>query len=261
MGADGGVGPAALVARTTGLIQQNPMRAKDMKTAMKTPLFALIALLTMAACSEKTAGDAGTPSPAKPAAAVATPPPPDAAHGVSQPTAPPAAPLVEPSPAAGTEPTASFEFSFTSTNPGGKEGEDPRILRWEDGPCGVTPVARVSQIPLNDPALLPDYVVEFDDSGKEIKRWGKPYEAEVVGLEGDLLRFRTYSGRPHAFWTDLQGRIGTIAGDAAKIPDLDAPTFDCPTLPTFADSDYTYCSKVTDTTGRVRKLAWDAPCT
>jgi hypothetical protein len=228
-----------------------------MEAKMKTSPFALIALLALVACSEKNVGDAATPSPSKPAAAVATPTPPDAGHGVPQ----PATPLPAPSPTANAEPAATFEFAFTSTHPDGKEGDDPRILRWEDGPCGGTPIARVSRMPLNDAALLPDDVVEFDDSGKELKRWGKPYEAEVVGLEGDLLRFRTNSDRPRAFWTDLQGRIGTIAGDAAKIPDLDAPTFDCPTLPTFADSDYTYCSKVTDTAGRARKLAWEAPCT
>lgn len=227
------------------------MKAKMMKTSP----FALIALLALAACSEKNVGDAATPSSSKPAAAVTTTSPPDAAHGVPQPATP------VPEPVASAEPAASFEFAFTSTHPEGKEGDDPRILRWEDGPCGGTPIARVSQMPLSDPALLPDDVVEFDDSGKELKRWGKPYEAEVVGLEGDLLRFRTNSDRPRAFWTDLQGRIGTIAGDAANIPDLDAPTFDCPTLPTFADSDYTYCSKVTDTAGRIRKLAWEAPCT
>lgn len=235
------------------------MKADGMKTAMKTSLFALIAALAMASCSEKTAGDTATPSPSKPAAAVATPTPPDAAHGIPQPAAP--APAPEPSPAASGEQAATFEFAFTSTHPDGKEGDDPRILRWEDGPCGGTPIARVSRIPLNDPALLPDDVVEFDDSGKELKRWGKPYEAEVVGLEGDVLKFRTNSDPPRPFWTDLQGRIGIIAGDAAKIPDLDAPTFDCPTLPTFTDSDYTFCSKVTDTAGRIRKLAWEAPCT
>ncbi len=229
------------------------MNADDMNTTMKTALFVLIALLTVAGCSEKSAGDAATPSPSKPAAAVATSPTPDVPQ--------PATPLPEPSPVASAEPAASYEFAFTSTHPDGKEGDDPRILRWEDGPCGGTPIARVSRMPLSDPALLPDDVVEFDDNGKELKRWGKPYEAEVVGLEGDLLRFRTNSDRPRAFWTDLQGRIGTIAGDAAKIPDLDAPTFDCPTLPTFADSDYTYCSQVTDTAGRARKLAWEAPCT
>jgi hypothetical protein len=225
---------------------------------MKPLLFALTVLLTVAACAEKTGPQADTApqstapqSKAPPAASMLQPtttPP-----AISAPSSVPATPAAEAA--------ASFEFAFSSTNAEGKEGDDPRILRWEDGPCGGSPVVRVSRMPLNDASLVPDYVVEFDDTGKELKRWGKPYEAEVLGIEGDLLKFRVRGEPPRAFWTDLQGHIGTIAGDATTIPELDTPTFECPTLPTFANSSYAYCSIVTDVASRPRKLAWEGPCT
>jgi len=224
---------------------------------MKPLLFVLTLLLTVAACTEKTGTRGETKTETAPQSKV---PP---AESMPQPTTTPPA-ISAPSSVLATpaaEAAASFEFAFSSTNADGKEGDDPRILRWDDGPCGGSPVVRVSRMPLNDPALVPDYVVEFDDSGKELKRWGKPYEAEVLGLDGDLLKFRVNSEPPRAFWTDLQGRLGTIAGDATTIPQLDTPTFDCPILPTFADSGYAFCSIVTDTTGRPRRLAWEGPCT
>ncbi|MEQ1512769.1 MAG: hypothetical protein ABL934_08840 [Lysobacteraceae bacterium] len=224
---------------------------------MKPLLFVLTLLLTVAACTEKTGTRGGTRTETAPQANVPS------AASMAQPAATPpeiSAPSRVPAPTA-AETTASFEFAFSSTNADGKEGDDPRILRWNDGPCGGSPVVRVSRMPLNDSALLPDYVVEYDDNGKELKRWGKPYEAEVLGIDGDLLKFRVHGEPPRAFWTDLQGRIGTIAGDAAAIPELDAPTFECPKLPTFANSDYTFCSIVSDAAGRPRKLAWEGPCT
>ncbi|NOT86846.1 MAG: hypothetical protein HOP03_01525 [Lysobacter sp.] len=220
---------------------------------MKPLLFVLTVLLTVAACTEKSGHQATTAPPSK-AAPAASPVPPTAASA-----AVPAASTVPAMPA--VETAATFEFAFSSTHADGREGDDPRILRWEDGPCGGSPVVRVSRMPLNDPALAPDYVVEFDDSGKELKRWGKPYEAEVLGLDDDLLKFRVDGEPPRAFWTDLQGRIGTIAGDATTIPELDTPTLECPTLPTFANSSYAFCSIVTDAAGRPRRLAWEGPCT
>lgn len=200
---------------------------------MKPLLIACIAALALTACEPSK--DASTPAPA-PAPTATVPPP-----------APPAetpAPVVAP----------SHEFAFTFQ---GKEGvQDPRILRFEDGPCGSTPVAKVATIPLTDANLLPDFVVEFDAAGKEIKRWGKPYEAEVIGLDGDRLQFRTSDD--DAFWTDTTGAIGTL--DSAPAAALEAPLIDCPALPTFAKSEYEQCYDIAGTDGPRRTLAWEGVC-
>lgn len=162
-----------------------------------------------------------------------------------------AAPVVAEAPA----PAATYEFAFTLQ--GDQASQDPRILRFEDGPCGRTPIAKVATMPLTDAALLPDFVVEFDAGGKETSRWGKPYEAVVIGLEGDRLHFRTGNGQ--TFWTDTAGAVGVL--DAAPVAELDAPLIDCPALPTFAKSEYEQCYSIGGTDDRKRTLAWEGACT
>jgi len=199
---------------------------------MKPLLIACIAALALSACEPSK--DASTPAATAPAPTTTVP---------------------APSPAETPAPVApSYEFAFTFQ---GKEGsQDPRILRFEDGPCGSTPVAKVATIPLSDAILLPDFVVEFDATGKEIKRWGKPYEAEVIGLDGDRLHFRTSDD--HAFWTDTTGAVGAL--DSAPAAALDAPLIDCPALPTFAKSEYEQCYDIAGTGGPRRTLAWEGVC-
>ncbi len=207
----------------------------DRTHVMKPLLIACIAALALTACEPSK--DAPTPTPA------ATP----------APTAPAPAPSPAEAPAPVVAP--SYEFAFTFQ---GKEGsQDPRIVRFEDGPCGSTPVAKVATIPMTDAILLPDFVVEFDATGKEIKRWGKPYEAVVVGLDGDRLQFRT--GDDGAFWTDPTGAIGVL--DSAPAAALDAPLIDCPELPTFAKSEYEQCYDIAGTGAPRRTLAWEGACT
>lgn len=218
----------------------------------KTRLAALlVAAWWLAACDRGDAPAATTvAAPETPANAIASQAPaPDAA---------PATPASTPVPAATpTAPAPTFEFVFSSQST--DEAKDPRILGWEDSPCGMGPRARIDRMPIDDRVLLPDWVVEFDDAG-ERKRWGIPYEAEVLGLEGNMLKFRVH-GHAHAYWTDPQGRIGTLAGDPDGLPELQAPTVDCPTLPTFGASAYVYCSAVVDDARRTRRLAWEGPCT
>lgn len=212
----------------------------------------MVSALLSAACGRDDA-------PAAPSSAAPTVAPPAVAPPTPASAEPPATTV--PTPTATTSPAMpaqSFEFVFSSQS--ADEAKDPRILGWEDSPCGMGPRARVERMPIDDPVLLPDWVVEFDETGKERRRWGMPYEAAVLGLDGNLLRFRVH-GYAHAFWTDPQGRIGTLAGGADALPELQAPTIDCPSLPTFTESSYLYCSLVTDTTQRQRRLAWEGPCT
>jgi hypothetical protein len=214
---------------------------------MNTAIRLALLVLVLAACTRGTdtppAATATTPAPAAdtPRAAAAAP-------AVAQAPAPPpaAVPVAE-----------TFTLRFTAKDEAAAE-HDPRIVRWEDGPCGATPVAKVTRIPLDDAVLLPDAVVEFDAAGKELRRWGRPYEASVIGLDGDRLLFRADDDT--AFWTDDAGTLGRsdAAGDDLA---AGAPALDCPTLPSFAGSDYLQCFDVTDRAGRHRRLAWEGPCT
>jgi hypothetical protein len=212
-----------------------------------------LSMLLLSACGRDDASAPVSTAPVSPAAAPASTAPQAPAEAVAP--APAAQPTTTTESAA---PARTFDFVFSSQS--ADEAKDPRILAWEDSPCGMGPRARIERMPIDDPVLLPDWVVEFDESGKERRRWGTPYEAEVLGLDGDLLRFRVH-GHAQAYWTDPQGRIGTLAGGADALPELQAPTIDCPALPTFPESAYLYCSLVTDTTQRQRRLAWEGPCT
>lgn len=205
-------------------------------------------VLVLAACTRggdtaPSAGSAAKPAPATDAPRTAAAAPAVAKTPAPQPAAAPAA--------------ETFTLRFTAKDEAAAE-HDPRIVRWEDGPCGATPVAKVARIPLDDAVLLPDAVVEFDEAGKELRRWGRPYEASVIGLDGDHLLFR--ADEDAAFWTDTAGTLGRsdAAGDDLA---AGAPALDCPTLPTFAGSDYLQCFDVTDRAGRHRRLAWEGPCT
>lgn len=209
---------------------------------MKRLLIAAALLGLVVACTKKPADDAA-----------ATPP--------AQATNPAAQTAPAPKPSATAAET--YEFAFTGIDD--KAEKDPRVVKWEDGPCGATPVARVDRIPLQDSALQPDYVVEYDGAGKEIRRWGKPYEARVLGIDGDRLMFRVGYDAPQDYWTDTTGAIGRIEGDAAKPAaktlDETATTLECPALPTFSKSDYEQCYDVADRAGGKHRMSWEAACT
>lgn len=180
----------------------------------------------------------------------------------------PAASKPAPAPATQTAAVSKVQYllPFTSQAEQGAP-EDPRIVRWTDGPCGATPFARVASIPLDDKSLLADYVVEFDPAGRELRRWGKPYEAEVLAVEGEWLRVAVndLDGKPHELRIDLAGRIEPIADPAQAQPKTQALSerskmIDCPKLPTFAESDYEQCYDVTDAAGAHRRLAYEGVC-
>lgn len=212
-------------------IQMSGIQMKGRASMMKRLLVICSATFVLAACEPSKDPSTSAPAPAPAPVAAAT--------------------VTDEAPA----PATNYEFAFTLQ--GDQASQDPRILRFEDGPCGKTPIAKVATMPLTDAALLPDFVVEFDAGGKETSRWGKPYEAVVIGLDGDRLQFRT--GNDQAFWTDPTGAVGVL--DAAPVAELDAPLIDCPALPTFAKSEYEQCYSIGGTDDRKRTLAWEGACT
>ncbi len=181
----------------------------------------------------------------------------------------PAVPAATPAtPAAAAAPALAptFVFGFTALQP---ERDDPRIVDWVEDPCGMTAMAQVAAIPVDDPSLLPDYVVEFDAEGAEIKRWGKPYSAEIVAIAGERLHFRgDLEGRDRVFWTRPDGALGLLEERLADPAAAPAPGFadgavevDCPVLPVFAGSDYVQCYEITDGDGARRRVAFEGACT
>jgi hypothetical protein len=234
-----------------------------MRHAIRT--FAPIALLVLAACSREHATPAATSDDdAAAAAAPAT----DAAADATLPFTPYAAAPDDadaapaPQPAAGApvaDGVTTHQFWFSSLAPG---ADDPRIVGWIDDPCGMTPVAVVETMPLDDPSLLPDFVVEFDAAGKELQRWGKPYSAEILTIAGDELLFRAnHDGAGDKdFRTDTTGRLVVLTQSVESTLSASAAPVACPELPVFQGSDFVQCYEVADADGRKRLLAWEGAC-
>lgn len=157
-----------------------------------------------------------------------------------------------------------FVFGFTSTS----DAEDPRIVDWAEDPCGMTAFAAVDRMPIDDPSLRPDYVVEFDAAGATTRRWAKPYSAEIVSLAGERLHFRAdHEGAYRTFWTQPDGSVGVLEERLASPVAAPAPDFvdgaveiDCPALPDFAGSDYVQCFEVGDAAGGRRRVAFEGAC-
>lgn len=201
--------------------------------------------LLLAACSE--------PAPAPAAAAPAAS---NAAASTTAPTT--AAPTTAPAPAALPQPPYRFAFASKTDTP---DRDDPRVVEWGEDGCGAYPVAQVEAIPLHDTLLLPDWVVEFDERGRELLRWGRPTAAELIGLDAQRLLFRVDGhGLRGEFAVDPDGALQALRSQARAL-DASARQIECPALPSFAESDYAQCFVVKDAAGAERRLAWEAPCT
>ncbi|MGJ7903795.1 hypothetical protein, partial [Lysobacter sp. 1R34A] len=192
-----------------------------------------------------------TPAAAGPAAAVPATAPTTAA-------APAAAPLAPPGAIKHALAEGEYLLPFTIA-PERAETRDPRVLQWSEHPCGATPYARVRALPLDDKLLIADDVIEIDDAGRELRRWRKPFEAEVVAIDGERLRLRSLDGNgvEQLLWTDPAGALAPAQVAAEAEPRL----FDCPTLKAFAGSDFVQCLEYADAGGAKRKLAYEGVCT
>lgn len=158
----------------------------------------------------------------------------------------------------------TFEFGFTAKPE--VSAKDARVVRMEeDGPCGGGPVLRVNSIPLNDPMVEPDFVVEFDKDDKEIRRWGVPYGSQIAGMEGDRLIFQSHysdDGGGRLLWTDSHGLLGQMIYPVDSSWRGLSANIQCPALPAFEHSHYVGCHAFSDLkSGAERHLAWEDPCT
>lgn len=172
----------------------------------------------------------------------------------------PASPKPESTPAATIPQAQAAAHVFTFMTLSDEVPNDPRILRVEESPCGPLVEARVANMPLNDPALLADLVVEFKPDGSELQRWGKPTEAELVGLEGERLLFAVGA---ELNWTTPDGGIGRLgavkSGEATERLTQQA-MFACPALPGFGNSESVQCFRIGDAAGQTRLIALEGVC-
>lgn len=219
-----------------------------MKPALLLPALLAAAL---AACSAAPAPPTAASPPTPAATAAAAPTPATAVAPVEAPLAPPG--TIKHSLAAG-----EYLLPFTIA-PELAETHDPRVLQWSEHPCGATPYARVRALPLDDKLLIADEVIEIDDAGQELRRWRKPFEADVVAIDGERLRLRSLDGNgvEQLLWTDPAGTLAPAQVAAEAKPRL----FDCPALKAFAGSDFVQCLEYADAGGAKRKLAYEGVCT
>jgi hypothetical protein len=146
---------------------------------------------------------------------------------------------------------------------------DKRVLRWQESGCGSSPVVKTSTMLLDDPVLQPDFVVEFANDGKILRRWGKPFNAPLGYLAGDEIVFELWERdgkRMLRYFTDTQGRISPMPDTtvAANHPAIgDGKRIDCPTIPLFGeDSEYLQCFEAIDAiTKKTHNIAFEGACT
>lgn len=225
-------------------------------------LTALAALLTAALAACAPAPEAAAPAAKpEPAQSSAPPKPAQAAAPSADERAAaeaPIAPIAPPGSIKHVLAAGEYLLPFT-IDPKHENVRDPRVLQWSEHPCGATPYARVRAMPLDDGLLLADDVIEFGDGGKELRRWSKPFEAEVTAIDGERLRLRVLDGNgaEQVLWTDPAGALAAAQNAVAAEPRL----LDCPSLKAFADSDYLQCYEYVDAGGGKRKLAYEGVCT
>ena len=165
------------------------------------------------------------------------------------------APVEKPA-AAAPAPLHAFAFFVSDL-----QARDPRIADIIQSDCGMVAIARVPAIPLDDPLILPDVVVQYDDAGAEVQRWAKSYSSQILAISGNEMYFgASPGGDAGPFRTTPAGDV-TVAVPLASNLEDDARFVACPaSLPSFADMALVSCYETADVAGRPLKLAWEAGC-
>jgi hypothetical protein len=85
----------------------------------------------------------------------------------------------------------NFEFNFWTSQ---ATKSDKRVLRLDEHPCGEVAVARLSQLPKysKQSGLIPERVLELDQSGKILKQWSIPVDSDLRAIQGDALYLDLY---------------------------------------------------------------------
>jgi hypothetical protein len=146
--------------------------------------------------------------------------------------------------------------------PGPGAETDPRVASVRhDGACGPVALARVTRLPPPQTrgALRSELAVELSESGATVRRWPKPVDYEVAGLRGSKILVSPYGSTTEALFVAPGGvlEVTTLPSDR---PSLEP--YKCPRIAAFRKSAYVRCYKVKDIgSGKVRRLAYEGPCT
>jgi hypothetical protein len=141
------------------------------------------------------------------------------------------------------------------------QARDPRVVDIIQSDCGMVAVTHVSAIPLDDPLILPDLVVQYDEAGAEVRRWAKSYSSQILAISGDQMFFgASPGGDAGPFRTTPAGDV-TVAVPLATNLEANATYVACPaSLQSFPDISLVSCYRTTDVAGRPINLAWEAGC-
>jgi hypothetical protein len=149
-------------------------------------------------------------------------------------------------------------FAVFDTDPGIR---DPRVIDWIETDCRDVALVALPRLPINDSVLKPDLVVEFDQDGRERRRWAKPFSAEILSIQGDDLYFgASPRGDKGPFRTTPAGDM-VLAAPLSTHLTRDAELITCPTsLSAFPDLSLVVCYQAKDAAGHPIRLAWEAGC-
>jgi hypothetical protein len=141
------------------------------------------------------------------------------------------------------------------------QARDPRVVDIIQSDCGMVAIARVPAIPVDDPLILPDLVLQYDEAGAEVRRWSKSYSSQILAISGDQMFFgASPGGDAGPFRTTPAGDV-TVAVPLATNLEDNASFVTCPeSLAGFADMSLVSCYQTTDVAGRTLYLAWEAGC-
>ena len=146
--------------------------------------------------------------------------------------------------------------------PGPLADLDPRVVEIIDHPCGTVAIARVAVMPLKsgDEALHPEIALELSHDGAVVRRWSFPVDSTVLAIQGlDLLvSLGGEQTDDRALSISPEGDFRLTTPPRAVV----RRAVECPRLPEFKVSAYLRCWEFEEPgTGKVRRLAYEEPCT
>ena len=142
--------------------------------------------------------------------------------------------------------------------------DDKRVVGiYNHHACGSKiAIVRVDRMPApakKESALGSELVVEFDKSGKVIRRWGMPVDAVVAAVVGDRIIVAVSAAAKQALSISSSGALALtpVPGTTSFIQQTQ-----CPAIKAFRGSDYIRCFEFQDlNTAEVRRIAYQGPCT
>ena len=141
---------------------------------------------------------------------------------------------------------------------------DPRVVGIYnhhacDSKVAIVKVDRMPTPAKKESPLGSELVVEFDKSGKSIRRWGMPVDSQVAAVVGDRILVALSSAGKQALSISSSGALALtpVPGPTSFIQQTQ-----CPAIKAFGGSGYLRCFEFQDlNSAEVRRIAYQGPCT